>query len=199
MTTQTQGSFPDVFHQPGAATAPFQIQDLNALKAALDQIAASGAKASSTLTSGFQNAGASGKSLNSVLLSIAQTLAKNAATTGAQYLSAGLSAGVNATLTNAFDIGSIAPFADGGVVASPTFFGAGGGSVGLMGERGAEAILPLARGPNGQLGIASQGGARAPMNVTVNIAAQDADSFKRSEAQISGALARAVARGQRNI
>ena len=43
----------------------------------------------------------------------------------------------------------MAPFADGGVVASPTFFGANG-SVGLMGERGAEAIMPLARGPDGQ-------------------------------------------------
>ena len=90
----------------------------------------------------------------------------------------------------------VAPFANGGIVASPTFFGAGG-SVGLMGERGAEAIVPLARGPNGQLGIASQSGGSRPVSVNVNIAATDAESFRRSEAQVASALARAVARGQR--
>jgi phage-related minor tail protein len=73
-----------------------------------------------------------------------------------------------------------------------------GSSFGLMGERGAEAILPLSRGPNGQLGIAAQS-ARAPVSVTVNISAADADSFRKSEAQITSALARAVARGQRSL
>ncbi len=33
-----------------------------------------------------------------------------------------------------------------------------GGGIGLMGEAGAEAILPLKRGPDGALGVASQGG-----------------------------------------
>ena len=89
----------------------------------------------------------------------------------------------------------VAPFADGGIVASPTFFGAGG-SVGLMGERGAEAIMPLARGPNGQLGIAAQSASR-PATINVTIATNDAESFRRSESQVAGALARAVARGQR--
>jgi hypothetical protein len=35
--------------------------------------------------------------------------------------------------------------------------------------------------------------------VTVNIATPDADSFRRSEAQVAAALARAVARGQRAL
>jgi phage-related minor tail protein len=199
MTTQTTGNFPDVFHQMDAAAGPFQTQDLATAKALLDQIAASGAKATSTLASGFQNASANGKTLNAVLLSVAQSLAKTAVTSGAQLLAQGISAGANAALGDAFSAAPVAPFADGGVVASPTYFGAGGGSVGLMGERGAEAILPLARGPNGQLGVAAQDGARAPVAVTVNIAAQDVESFKRSESQIASALARAVARGQRNL
>ena len=62
-----------------------------------------------------------------------------------------------------------------------------------MGERGAEAILPLSRGPNGQLGIASNGtGGGSP--VTVHIQTADAESFRRSESQVAAALARAVAR-----
>jgi hypothetical protein len=55
--------------------------------------------------------------------------------------------------------------------------------------------MPLARGPDGRLGV--QGGGGRPVSVTVNIATQDADSFRRSEAQVSAALARAVARGRR--
>jgi hypothetical protein len=42
-------------------------------------------------------------------------------------------------------------------------------------------------------------GASAVANVTVNIATPDADSFRRSEAYITGQIARAVARGQRGF
>ena len=65
-----------------------------------------------------------------------------------------------------------------------------------MGEAGPEAVMPLSRGADGRLGVAAGGGAR-PASVTVNIATPDADSFRRSQAQVSAALARAVARGQR--
>ena len=92
--------------------------------------------------------------------------------------------------------GMVMPFAQGGVVAAPTYFPLGRG-LGLMGERGAEAVMPLARGPDGRLGV-SAGGGRA-VSVTVNIATPDAESFRRSEAQVSAALARAVARGQRGL
>jgi phage-related minor tail protein len=87
-------------------------------------------------------------------------------------------------------------FADGGVINEPTFFGAGR-NLGLMGERGAEAILPLARGPDGRLGVSAGGGAAA--SITINIAASDVESFRRSEGQVSAAIARAVARGGRSL
>ncbi|RDI58727.1 hypothetical protein DES45_105250 [Microvirga subterranea] len=93
--------------------------------------------------------------------------------------------------------GMVMPFAQGGVVGAPTYFPLGRG-LGLMGERGAEAVMPLARGPDGRLGVRSGGGGR-PTSVTVNVTTPDADSFRRSEAQVSAALARAVARGQRGM
>ena len=52
----------------------------------------------------------------------------------------------------AFDNG-VRRFAKGGLVGSPTMFGYGNGKTGLMGEAGTEAILPLARGANGNLGV----------------------------------------------
>jgi phage-related minor tail protein len=69
--------------------------------------------------------------------------------------------------------------------------------MGIAGERGAEAILPLSRGPDGRLGVAAPRGA-ASMQITFNIATPDADSFRRSETQIAAMVARATALGQRN-
>lgn len=70
--------------------------------------------------------------------------------------------------------------------------------LGVVGEAGPEAILPLARGRDGRLGVAMSG-ASAAANVTVHIATPDADSFRRSEAYITGQIARAVVRGQRSF
>ncbi len=71
------------------------------------------------------------------------------------------------------------------------------GRLGLVGEAGPEAILPLTRGTDGSLGVRAQGG--GAVNVTFNVSTPDAASFRRSETQLSAMLARAVARGQRGI
>lgn len=55
-----------------------------------------------------------------------------------------------------FQHGRVVPFASGGVVGSPTTFPMSGNRTGLMGERGAEAIMPLKRTPSGQLGVQAQ-------------------------------------------
>jgi lambda family phage tail tape measure protein len=96
-----------------------------------------------------------------------------------------------------FSRGMVMPFAQGGVVGAPTYFPLGRG-LGVMGEKGAEAVMPLARGPDGRLGVRTGGGGR-PVSVNVHVSTPDADSFRRSEAQVSAALARAVARGQRGM
>ena len=67
-----------------------------------------------------------------------------------------------------------------------------------MGEAGAEAVLPLSRGADGRLGVASDG-AGSPVNVTFNVQARDAESFRRSESQLTAMLARTVRRGSRNL
>lgn len=57
--------------------------------------------------------------------------------------------------------GRIQPYAKGGVVAAPTLFPIAGGDVGLMGEAGPEAIMPLKRGANGKLGVEVAGRSNA--------------------------------------
>jgi tape measure domain-containing protein len=73
---------------------------------------------------------------------------------------------------NAFGANGIIPFAKGGIVNSPTLFPFAKG-IGLMGEAGPEAILPLSRGPGGKLGVmASGGGGGGDVNVVVNVDAK---------------------------
>ncbi|GKY88734.1 phage tail tape measure protein [Sinisalibacter aestuarii] len=95
----------------------------------------------------------------------------------------------------AFSQGRVMPFARGGIVSGPVTFPMRGGT-GLMGEAGPEAIMPLARGANGKLGVQVQGGGR-PVNVTMNISTPDAEGFRRSKGQIAAEVSRAIARGQR--
>jgi phage-related minor tail protein len=96
----------------------------------------------------------------------------------------------------AFASGRVTAFAKGGVVSAPTQFAMRGGA-GLMGEAGPEAIMPLARGPDGRLGVAASGGARA-VTVVMNIQTPDVAGFQRSQAQIAASAQRMLARGQKN-
>lgn len=63
--------------------------------------------------------------------------------------------------------GRLTAFAKGGVVDSPTLFPMTTG-VGLMGEAGPEAIMPLSRGPDGRLGVQVAGGAASEPPVQVH-------------------------------
>ncbi|MGF1500820.1 MAG: phage tail tape measure protein [Paracoccaceae bacterium] len=97
-----------------------------------------------------------------------------------------------------FDAGRVRAFARGGVVDRATFFPMRDG-LGLMGEAGPEAILPLSRGPDGRLGVESSGGAAAGPVVNVTISTPDLESFSRSRGQVAAQLARAVSRGARRL
>ena len=60
-----------------------------------------------------------------------------------------------------FQGGEVVPFAYGGVLAQPTYFPLAGNKVGLAGEAGPEAVVPLKRGADGKLGIGSSGATRS--------------------------------------
>ena len=161
------------------------------------------------LTSALQAATAGGKGLDDVLRGLGQRLSGIALSAGLKPLEGMIGNAVSGLLNGggslfAFADGgvpgrSITPFADGGVVSSPAFFPMGGG-LGLMGEAGAEAILPLKRGADGALGVAMSGGSGgASGQIVFNVTATDAASFKRSEGQITAMLARSVARGRRGV
>lgn len=155
------------------------------------------------LTGALKDAAVSGRSLEDVLRRVALNMAGMALSQGlrplaglASSLVGGLFGGAATVLP--FAKGGISPFASGGVVAAPTYFPLGG-KAGLMGEAGAEAILPLRRGADGRLGVATPGGGGAPVSVVFNVTTQDAASFRKSEAQVTGMLARAVSRGARTM
>ena len=154
------------------------------------------------LTSALQAATTGGKGLDDVLRGLGQRLSGIALSAGLKPFEAvgGLLNGGGSLFAFA-DGGmpgrSVTPFAEGGVVSSPAFFPMGGG-LGLMGEAGAEAILPLKRGPDGALGVAAPS-AGGGSQIIFNVTATDAASFRKSEGQIAAMLARSVGRGQRGL
>lgn len=94
-----------------------------------------------------------------------------------------------------FSQGRVMPFASGGIVSSATPFGMRGG-MGLMGEAGPEAIMPLARGTDGKLGVRGTGGGGP--TIVMNISTPDVQGFARSQNQIAAQMSRALGRGNRN-
>jgi hypothetical protein len=65
-----------------------------------------------------------------------------------------------------FDRGNVIPFARGGIVDRPTLFPMAKG-MGLMGEAGPEAVMPLTRGADGKLGV--KGGQTINFNPSITI------------------------------
>ncbi len=158
------------------------------------------------MVSAFKDIAVKGKGLREVLSSLAQSLSKMVLNGAFKPLEKALGGAVTNFLSGAplqfakggvFNQSMPVPFAKGGVISSPISFPLGRGQMGLAGEAGAEAIMPLTRGPDGRLGVQAQGG--GGVNVTFNVSSPDAQSFQRSETQIAAMLARAVGQGQRNL
>lgn len=180
----------------------------------LDELESRSASFGRALTSALKGATTGGKGLEEVLRGVGLRLTDIALSAGlkplenllgdvAGNLVTGLSSGLGSAVSGGLSAfaqggvpGRVIPFAEGGVVSAPTYFPMAGGT-GLMGEAGAEAILPLRRGSDGSLGVAAEGGGGTVIHFQVT--ASDAASFARSEGQITAMLARSVGRGRRGM
>jgi len=178
--------------------------DTTALEQQLAQSARLGRQFGHALTNAFEGVALRGRGLTDVLRTLAFSLSRMTLQAAFRPLEQTFGNFLSQLLSGtAFQNGGVIrqglpmPFASGGVIASPTLFPLHGGRVGLAGERGAEAILPLARGPDGRLGV--QASSSSGVSVTFNVTTPDAESFRRSETQIAAMLARAVGQGHRNL
>src|SRR5262245_11531886 len=136
-----------------ADTQPFQdaLQNLEKLSASFG----------SQLTGALKSAAVSGKDLEDILRRIGLNLAGLALEQGLkplQTLAGGLFSSLFGGPAGLLPFakggvpGHVVPFADGGVVSAPSYFPMGR-NVGVMGEAGSEAILPLQRAADGRLGV----------------------------------------------
>jgi len=96
--------------------------------------------------------------------------------------------------------GMIHSFGYGGVVSDETYFTYGAGKLGRMAENEPEAIMPLARGSSGRLGVEAVGASGKSTvnnyNISMTVNAKDAASFadRQTQRQIIGNLNRAMGR-----
>lgn len=156
------------------------------------------------MTRAFSTSIVGGKQFDDVLKSLALRISDLAVRLAFKPIETTISGSLQQLLSGLTGTGSgvqaaaastVKPFATGGVIGTPTYFPMIGGAVGLAGEAGPEAIMPLRRGPDGRLGVSGGGG----NTINVQIATPDAESFRRSESYITGQIARAVARGSRSL
>lgn len=111
------------------------------------------------MSTAFTGMALQGRSFNDVLRTVGLSLSKLALDASFKSMGSALARAVVQSATSmsgssvAFAKGGVLaagtpiPFASGGIISSPTMFPLGRGA-GIAGERGAEAILPLARGPD---------------------------------------------------
>ena len=91
---------------------------------------------------------------------------------------------------NVFAKNKIVPYASGGIVNKPTLFPMANG-MGLMGEAGAEAIMPLKRHKSGKLGVEATGGGNV-VNVTVNAGGTSAQGNTMKANQLGKLIGTAI-------
>ena len=93
---------------------------------------------------------------------------------------------------NVYDAGNkISKFAYGGVITKPKLFPMANG-IGLMGEAGPEAILPLQRGRGGKLGVIAQGGGTGNITVNVDASGSSAEGDNQISAELGNAIVAAI-------
>jgi hypothetical protein len=82
-------------------------------------------------------------------------------------------------------------FASGGIIDKPTVFPFAKG-IGLMGEAGPEAIMPLRRGKDGRLGVGGGGGGDTTINVSVDAKGTSVQGDSGQGAALARVISQAV-------
>ena len=137
----------------------------------------------SALTAAFRDAALEGGSLGEVLRGLASRISDLALSAALRPVDTFFSGVFRSALG-----GSSTAFTSGGL-AAPTYL-----------RPPAAADLAQRRGPAPSPSADTVGtNSGGPVHVTVNIATPDLESFRRSEAQVTATLARAVARGRRGL
>jgi lambda family phage tail tape measure protein len=98
---------------------------------------------------------------------------------------------VQAANGRVFAQNGIQAFARGGIVNKPTVFPFANG-IGLMGEAGPEAIMPLRRGRDGNLGVMSSGGGTTNVVVNVDASGSSVEGDQQQAKALGNAISAAV-------
>lgn len=204
----TDETFDGAAFDSGGEAAGRAAERIGKLQTQTAALAVSANGFASAMTRAFNQSVIGGKQFDDVLRSLGLRLSSLVVSAAFKPIASGITNSISDGLNTLFAglsgnnvkaaAGGIKPFAAGGIIGTPTYFPLMNGGMGLAGEAGPEAILPLTRGADGTLGVASNTGTGVP-NVTIHIATPDAESFRRSETYITGQIARAVARGQRSL
>jgi hypothetical protein len=159
---------------------------LKGLDKETNQLAKAGKDLGMTFQSAFEDAIIEGKSLSEVFASllkdIERIILRYAITIPLANAISSLFPGATTASAhgNIFSGGRLLAFASGGLITRPTIFPMANGGMGLAGEAGTEAIMPLFRTGTGDLGVKS-----ASRGVEINIYAPEGSSV-RQDSQITG-------------
>lgn len=183
------------------------LESLSVIEQALQDVTENaGSDLASALTTPFQQGESAAQRFGSVVLNVLSQIAQKILTEsltglftsavgnigfGVQNAGVSASSGVStADLQGAFANGGVfnggkevQAFANGGVVSSPTLFPMANGGTGLMGEAGAEAIMPLRRDASGRLGVEAAGGQSPTVNV-FNQSGADIETVVRPDNEV---------------
>lgn len=190
----------ETLYRTGAINGEVYTRALEDLNEKFDPFTKLVASVASTVENELNNAFASvlkgTADLGDALLSFASNvLAKVAQDLFAQQFAAPIAEGISAIFSakgNVFNQSGVTAFANGGVVGGPTVFPFANG-IGLMGEAGPEAIMPLSRGPDGKLGVIAANGNSAPSVTINNYSGQEATASSDSAGNIVVEIGRAIA------
>jgi hypothetical protein len=142
---------------------------LRDLQARTDSLIGSSRSFAGAMTSAFTQAAAGGRQLDDVLKTLALRLSSMAVAQAFRPIAGGLTSGINSLVSSMFS----------GI--------------------GAGVTNPAAAAPELGRGSGNASSFVGPASVNVNVTTPDLASFRRSEAYLTGQIARAVARGQRSL